>query len=393
MDHESALKAQEHGDEERRERDIAASEVTSVPVEQTPSTVEEEYHEEEEEEEPLRRPEPVFLFIEPVVASLVLFSMLGVLVRIYLTRLFTYHGTPIYALIWTQMLGCLVMGVATRTKGVLLRLSPALNLGVTTGLCGSITTFSSWQLLVFTQFFNTARDGHSHFRNFLGGMSVLVTTLACSVGALRMGQMLGDEARLLCGVYLRHRGDTIFRVDTGMLGGGPPAEGRGWREWRTTDHILSVAGTVGVCAACVVVGLATRTRSVSIALLFGPVGTMVRWRLAALNTKHIRCAFGLPLGTFTANVVGSLVLAIVHILQTGVVVRPSQASCYVLQAVADGFCGCLTTISTFVAEIHVLSSRRSIIYAVLSVVVTQAFFILIPGIYFKTADVDYNVCL
>ncbi|KAJ2842652.1 hypothetical protein IWW36_005828, partial [Coemansia brasiliensis] len=272
------------------------------------------------------------------------------------------------------------MGIATRTKGILLRYSPALNLGITTGLCGSITTFSSWQLLVYEEFFNTRAHDHSQFRNFLSGMSVLATTVACAVGALRLGQIIGDEVRLLYIIYLRKtrsEKDPLYRINTKMLGGKPASTRQGWvgwTEWRTVDFILAIAGILAIIATCIVVGLARSTRSVSISLLLGPVGTFLRWRLSSLNIHETRIdrklpslLANLPLGTFLANVFGCAVLAIVHILQTGVVVRPSAASCYVLAAMADGFCGCLTTVSTFAAEISVLSPRRSTIYSIISI--------------------------
>ncbi|KAI9471478.1 CrcB-like protein-domain-containing protein [Coemansia mojavensis] len=327
--------------------------------------------------------------------------MLGVLVRVHMTRLFTYHGAPIYGLIWAQMTGCLIMGIATRTKGILLRYSPALNLGITTGLCGSITTFSSWQLLVYEEFFNTSAYTHSQFRNFLSGTSVLVTTVACAVGALRLGQIIGDEVRLAYIIYLRtthDERDPLYRIATKLLGYRPASTRQGWigwTEWRTVDSMLAILGILAIMATCVVVGVARDTRSVSIAMLVGPAGTLLRWRLSSLNTRETKLPpllTKLPLGTFIANVLGSVVLSIIHILQTGVVVQPSATSCYVLAAMADGFCGCLTTVSTFAAEISVLTPRRSAIYAIISIVAAQAFFLFIAGIYFKTATINYSVC-
>ncbi|KAJ2157090.1 hypothetical protein GGF46_004742 [Coemansia sp. RSA 552] len=386
---------------ERLEREVGSAEVASIPVEQPIETVEEEY-EESPTQEP-QRPRPVYLFIGPVVASLVVFSMLGVLIRVYLTRLFTYAGAPVYGLLWAQMVGCFIMGMATRTRGVLMHYSPALNLGLTSGLCGSITTFSSWQLLVYRQFFNTAHDRHSHFRNFLGGLSELAVTLACSFGALRLGQMAGDEVRLAYNAHLyrtRPEASPLFRVDTELLGGDSTSPRRGlvgWDEWKRVDFALAGAGMVAAISAVLVVALAQSTRSVSIALLLGPMGTLLRWRLASLNTKRnwakpSLVISGLPLGTFLANVAGSAILAVVHILQTGVVVRPSVASCYVLAAIGDGFCGCLTTVSTFIVEITLLGPRQSAVYAGVSIVAGQSFFLFIAGLYFKTATVDYPIC-
>ncbi|KAJ2717119.1 hypothetical protein H4R19_000204 [Coemansia spiralis] len=345
--------------------------------------------------EPLQHRRPAVVFVGPVVGGLVAFSMAGVLIRVYLTRLFTYDGEPIYGLIWAQMAGCFVMGIAMQTKDILVQWSPALHTGITTGLCGSVTTFSSWQLLVFQQFFNTSRSRHSHFRNFLGGMSILASTMACAVGALRLGQMVGDELRLAHGTHVRRAAQP--RVEAA----GARRGWIGWGEWRPADAGLAVLGVAGLVAASVVAGVASSTRSVSIALLFGWVGTLVRWRLALLNGRSSsrphekppsRLATTLPLGTFIANVAGSAVLAVVHVLRTGAVVRPSAASCHVLAALADGFCGCLTTVSTFAVEVAAMSARRSMLYTALSVVATQSLFLFIAGIYFKTATVDYPTC-
>ncbi|KAJ1664750.1 hypothetical protein IW140_002975 [Coemansia sp. RSA 1813] len=382
---------------------LSDSQVTGVPVEEPPATVQQEYVGEGRFR---GHTAPAYLYMEPVVLSLVFFSMLGVLVRVHVTRLLTYDKQPTYALLWVQMIGCFIMGVCMRTKGVLLRFSPALNTGLTTGLCGSITTFSSWQLLVYQQFFNTEHGQHIRFKNFLGGLGVLVSTMACAMGALRLGQMAGEETRLLVNRYLRatrdEDPDPLYRINTKLLGGSYASGHRGWfgwDRWRTTDLVLVGAGLASLVAAVLVVALARSTRSVSIALLFGPVGTLIRWRLASFNAPHPwlkqhmpTALIGSPLGTLAANVLGSMVLAIVHILQTGVVVLPSAAACYVLAAMADGFCGCLTTVSTFAAEVSALSRRRSVAYTTASVVATQIFFLLIDGVYFKSATVDYTVC-
>ncbi|KAJ2502871.1 hypothetical protein GGH96_000741 [Coemansia sp. RSA 1972] len=315
--------------------------------------------EHEAEQTPESQPSRALTQFGPV-PGLVLFSMLGVLTRIYTTRLFSYPGAPTFALIWPQLIGCFIMGAVARTR----RTFPAsLHTGLTTGLCGSITTFSSWQLLVYTQFF-ADKGEHSKFQNFLGGVSVWVTTLACACGALRAGAGAGD----MCGAR-RGSGD----------------------RWKyKSDCVVAGVCVLGVVAACVVVGTAHDARSVSISVLMGPAGTLVRWKLSKLNTHGT--ARRLPAGTLLANTMGCAVLAAVHTLQNGGLVRPSHTSCQVLTAISDGFCGCLTTISTFAHELHALPPRHAATYTIVSIAATQLLFILVCGIYFETAHVDYSIC-
>ncbi|KAJ1949422.1 hypothetical protein FBU59_001153 [Linderina macrospora] len=222
------------------------------------------------------------------------------------------------------------MGVSSQLKGVLVSYSPALNLGITTGLCGSITTFSSWQLGIYEMFFNTQRNSHTRFKNFLGGMTEIAVTLGGSVGAFRFGQMVGCEIRLCYDAFVTRSTPTglpIGRVETESFPVKPAARRTGWiswLQWRVTDMVLVAVAVLGTVATALVIALARHTRSVSIALLFGPVGTLLRWQLSKFNANPPgfvpRAVRKLPVGTFLANVFGSLVLSIVHLCQTGVVV-------------------------------------------------------------------------
>lgn len=60
---------------------------------------------------PETTPPPINPFTHlPTFSLLVLFSILGCLARIGLTALFTYQGQAVFPLIWSQGLGCLLMG-------------------------------------------------------------------------------------------------------------------------------------------------------------------------------------------------------------------------------------------------------------------------------------------
>ncbi|RCH77801.1 hypothetical protein CU098_005127, partial [Rhizopus stolonifer] len=82
--------------------------------------------------------------------------------------------------------------------------------------------------------------------------------------------------------------------------------------------------------------------------------------------------------TFIANIFGTIVLSILVLLQSGAV-SPAISSCEVIQALADGFCGCLTTISTFMVELNTLGIWDGYVYGISSVVVAQCFVFVILG--------------
>ncbi|KAJ1675729.1 hypothetical protein EV182_000698 [Spiromyces aspiralis] len=330
----------------------------------------------------------VYQHIIPTVGALVTFSMLGTLIRVQLNDLLSYPAAPIPALLWSQMVGCFIMGVATKLKGPLTYYgSPALFVGISTGLCGSITTFSSWQAEIFAEFYNTGRNPHNWFKNLLGGVSVIAVTLSVAIGADQFGRHLGTLAVQVMSARLR----TCKRFDDGG-----DVRNRLLYPHALMDWAMVAAATVGLTAVAVVVGLVPSTRSVGWAILFGPAGAISRWLLSPLNSyvgKSGGLAGTLPAGTFAANWVGSSLLAIWWMLQNGAVVRPPAITCSILSGLADGLCGCLTTVSTFVVELKALPLQNSYWYFVASMVTAQAVWVLMPGIYFKRSGVDYPTCV
>lgn len=61
------------------------------------------------------------------------------------------------------------------------------------------------------------------------------------------------------------------------------------------------------------------------------------------------------MGTFLANILGTLLLAIMVLLSRFVVDYSDVSSQAVISGVVQGFCGCLTTVSTYVAELDTLA--------------------------------------
>lgn len=101
----------------------------------------------------------------------------------------------------------------------------------------------------------------------------------------------------------------------------------------------------------------------------------------------------MPLGTFTANAFGTALLAMFHVLQSRTP-TPSINACAALQGLADGYCGCLTTVSTFAVEVRALKGLKSVRYVIVSCVAAQALMLLILGPSYWAGHVSEQVaCL
>ncbi len=89
-----------------------------------------------------------------------IFSIFGTLTRVSLTLL-SYQGVVIPPLVWAQFVGCLVIGFMTEDKTIFRKnengqyYNSPLFLGITSGYCGSTTSFSSWLLEVYFELSNS----------------------------------------------------------------------------------------------------------------------------------------------------------------------------------------------------------------------------------------------
>ena len=125
------------------------------------------------------------------------------------------------------------------------------------------------------------------------------------------------------------------------------------------------------------------------ALLFSFPGTLSRYLLSVALNPRLKL---FPLGTFAANTLGTALLGTFQVLQTIQHPAPLGAgACAVLRGLADGYCECPTTVSTFAAEVDALDGRRAWIYVVLSWVVSQALLAVVLGPTIGTGAVSRHV--
>lgn len=374
-----------------------------------------------------------------IISYLVFFSILGTLARLGLQALTFYPGAPVQVgVLWANFAGSLVMGflledqnlfrehrrhcVSDRTKrndvehnmrqdDTALRQNNAamqkqasskqkaatkktvpLYIGLTTGFCGSFTSFSSFMRDGFLALSNHLPLPVSHIssapmntsvvipRNggysFMAICAVIITTIILCLGALRLGAHLAIAIDSLTSkiprLSARKTVDRmiVFISWTGWLGAVFMAV---WPPDRSAD-------------------LADQAQEVwrgdaLFALVFAPPGCLLRF-YASLHLNGRSRWF--PLGTFAVNMLGTALEGMFFDLQR--VPLGGRVGCQALQGMMDGFCGCLTTVSTWVVELNALRVRHTYLYGSISVGFGVGLMVIVMGSFQWTVGFQASLC-
>ena len=131
---------------------------------------------------------------------------------------------------------------------------------------------------------------------------------------------------------------------------------------RTTPFILLLALLILYIFGDTVAGIPFyRTKWIS--LILSPPGAIMRWKLSKLNGRLAGKRSWVPVGTFTANVLGSVIsiacVAIIARLNASNHDGQFMWTIHWLAAAKTGFAGSLSTVSTFVKEIVDINERYS----------------------------------
>ncbi|KAK9325516.1 CrcB-like protein-domain-containing protein [Lipomyces orientalis] len=310
--------------------------------------------------------------ITEVLFWLVFFTILGVLARLGLTALESYPGQSVDPLVWVQFVGCVVMGFLSQSKDFF-SVNDGRNLqifvGLTTGFCGSMTTFSSWMREIFLALAN-ANPYHERSRGYsvLGLLDGVIVTLCLSLAGIKFGAHVGLYTRSLWnGLMRRSSSEKINGDGADESSSDKQKYGFGMVTGRRTIPFLKLLAMIlgpGCWIGSVLMAIfISKWRGIVLfALVFGPPGTLSRWLLARYMNP-LRPSF--PLGTFIANIVGTVLISILTIIQQRV---DNTTGCQVLQGMMDGYCGCLTTVSTFALELLTLQRNHAWRYGSASVV-------------------------
>ncbi|KAJ3357263.1 hypothetical protein HDU83_008076 [Entophlyctis luteolus] len=313
-------------------------------------------------------------------AAVVLFSVIGVLLRMALNVMGTYDDAPVFGQLWAQVLGCFLFGAAQGARSEISQISPSLYVGLTTGLCGTLTTFSSFVLSTFealagstTLALRTDSTGFA-FRNVVSALGFLIVTFSGALASLQLGgSVVGawnegkQKQKAVQGAHeeSRQQRNAESGITTRMA------------------HGTIAVGAMGVYLTAVcVTAIAARDEDAYEQLLgwgsacvLAPAGSVLRWILGRwLNGGAVSRNLGFPLGTFVANVLGTTVrgVAAAVVADFGGSGQESTAavvvSAVVGNGIGDGFTGGLTTLSTMAMELQGMRVGAASKYAAWSVV-------------------------
>ncbi|KAI1150589.1 CrcB-like protein-domain-containing protein [Nemania diffusa] len=348
------------------------------------------------------------------VSYLILFAILGTLARLGLQALTFFPGAPIsFSSVWPNFAGSLVIGFLTEDRMLFryewgststytrqqqlvkvkkdeesgspgssdsqqdlttakkthlaLKKTIPLYIGLATGFCGSFTSFSSFIRDIFLALSNDLPmpDGAATPRNggysFLALLATIIGTVSLSFAGFHLGAHLAEALEPVT---------PSLRYPLSRKVIDPLAVLLGWGSW-IGAVILSIVPPDRYSNP----GASEFWRGrATFALVFAPLGCLVRFYASA----HFNGRFAaFPLGTFAVNVLGAAILGLAwdlaHVPKGGVV------GCQVLQGIEDGFCGCLTTVSTWIVELAVLGRRNAYVYGGASIFSALVLMIAIMG--------------
>ncbi|CAL9062311.1 unnamed protein product [Musa banksii] len=286
---------------------------------------------------------PFWLDYISYLSHLAVFGILGVYTRYLLQKLFgpdllrLTGDSPLYLDLPSNMIGSFLMGwIGFVFKADILHVSEHLLVGLSTGYLGSLTTLSGWNQKMLES------SSKGHWVHTVAGLILgiflvnysIIVGVGCA-GGLRRGIIAWCDKR-----------------NTNL---------EKWRVNNRNKHVVVMAAVLLIwCLLWTLSGEFFRVKlnRVSnsavpwLAFLVGPPGVWLRWRLARLNGRGIgskRMLKWLPIGTLLANVLAATISAAAAIISKAV---NTEKCAIIVSGFQLGFPGCLSTVSTFAAEIY-----------------------------------------
>lgn len=298
------------------------------------------------------------------------FGILGVLTRYLLQKLFgpgvvgaTSSRSYMYLDLPSNMVGSFLMGwVGVVFKGDISRFSDHLAVGLATGYMGSLTTFSGWN----QKMLDLSVEGQWVF-----------TVLGFFVGLCLAGFsiIVGVDTAQLFKSFLKARNEL------------PQSDAL---KSRTINKLTTYKSKCSMMVVHLLILILLWTISgvlekkefhnggsaahLWLGCLVGPFGVWIRWFLARLNGRGLGKSGLLkwiPFGTLLANVSAACIMAALATLKKAVNTENCNT---VASGIQFGFLGCLSTVSTFMAEFNAMRvsnhAWRAYVYALITIVMS-----------------------
>jgi fluoride ion exporter CrcB/FEX len=388
-------------------------------------------------------------------------SYIGGLMRVGISYYRIWKVETNYTVMYVQIVGCLIMGFYLYFKPVMFanpksRFDKVHYIAITTGLCGSITTFSTWMMECNKNFYlqwdlswgNIA--GSYNGGRFLEWIISMWVGVALPIAALRLGKALGEwyDAKWTTTTFQRAKFAPIFNLEnlpwraprevqeeirrqpktemvpadheqdpleydgtefvTNVLHQEKPKDNNSeislslaeqeeleakdpanhflyfWTDYNFSEWMLIGFFFISTILLMFIPFFGFPTWDFfTYTAFFGVIGASLRYQFAFWNPTYPN----FPMGTFTANILGTYLLAAFTLLSKFFVEYYDLEMQAILFGLSTGFCGCLTTVSTFVAELDSLPTFHSCQYGIATNFIAQLGIIFILNIYsFKSVN-------
>ncbi|KDP32767.1 hypothetical protein JCGZ_12059 [Jatropha curcas] len=327
---------------------------------------------------------PLILEYISCLVYLSVFGILGVLTRYLLQKLFgpsvagvTSDHYPLYLDLPSNMVGSFLMGwLGVVFKRDIVSVSDHLAIGLTTGYLGSLTTFSGWN----QKMLDLIVDGRWVFAlvGFLLGLFLAAYSINFGIGTAKCFKSLLErlnrsETKTSCN----------WRVDSCR---------RHMAVMAILVFMLSILWSLSGTLLKKEFNSDSSGAELWLACLVAAPGVWIRWFLARLNGRGLGKKGYLkwiPFGTLIANVSAACVMAALSTLKKAVETKYCNT---ISTGVQLGFLGCLSTVSTFIAEYNALKERneygRAYVYALTTIVISFVSGILIYAVPVWTRGYD-----
>lgn len=328
-----------------------------------------------------------------------LMTVLGVYARLGISALSVYNPSYVTSgsVIWSNFSACVAMGILQELDSAeWFEGRKPLFLAMGTGFCGSFSSFSTMMLEIFEHSTNLTAGNlknHAKFPNRAYGiLEFLGTTIihmTVPMTALIFGRKLATE-------FLIPWGHDYTEADQRVIDDIPNDEKfvtskrnflRPWVinmmnivEWLTLVMALPVLITVVVLSGV----YSNYSRgSWTLPPLFGIFGSLLRYYLGIWLNARVA---SFPVGTFVANEFAVIMIGVFAIVLNGKLhdgrpVIHTVNGHRVVSALSSGFCGSLSTISTFMNEGYKLPFKQTLIYFCVSVGIAYCILVVLVGSY------------